>query len=57
MPPPENLIARIHMGLVGDGGDWGELFLNFMQSENVAQIYAYHGLSPKSKKVADICSK
>lgn len=24
MPPPENLTARIHMGLIGDGGDWGE---------------------------------
>ncbi len=51
MPPPENLIARIHMGLVGDDGDWGQAFMKFMQSDSVARIYEYHGLSPKSYKV------
>jgi len=46
LPPPENLTARIHMGLVGDGGDWGEALIKFMQSDAVAQIYAHYGLSP-----------
>jgi hypothetical protein len=43
-PPPENLTAIIHMGMIRDGGPWGERFLTFMQSEIVAQIYARHGL-------------
>ena len=43
-PPPENLTARIHMASVGDGGDWGEAFLAFMQSDSVADIYTRHGL-------------
>jgi len=47
-PPPENLIAQIHMGLIGDGGEWGEAFMKFMQSDVVAKIYDYHGLIPKS---------
>jgi len=45
-PPPENLTAHIHMGLVGDGGIWGRQFMAFMQSEEVSQIYIQHGLSP-----------
>ena len=47
-PPKENLIARIHLGLVGDGGEWGEEFMRFMQSDVVAKIYSYHGLIPIS---------
>jgi hypothetical protein len=46
--PPENLIARIHMGLVGDGGKWGEAFMKFMRSDVVAKLYAHHGLIPVS---------
>jgi hypothetical protein len=43
-PPPENLIGKIHMGLINDGGPWGEQFIVFMKSDTVAQIYAQHGL-------------
>ena len=43
-PPPENLIAKTHMGLINDGGLWGEQFIAFMQGETVARIYAQHGL-------------
>ena len=43
-PPPENLIGKIHIGLINDGGPWGEQFFTFMKSETVAGIYAKHGL-------------
>lgn len=43
-PPPENLISKIHMGLINDGGAWGKQFFTFMKSETVARIYAKHGL-------------
>jgi hypothetical protein len=46
-PPSANLIAKIHMGLINDGGLWGEKFIRFMQSETVARIYARHGLLHK----------
>jgi ABC-type molybdate transport system substrate-binding protein len=46
-PPPENLIAKIHMGLINDGGLWGKQFIIFMQGEIVARIYAQHGLQHK----------
>lgn len=32
-------------GLVGDGGEWGPALLDFLLSDAVTQIYAYHGLS------------
>ena len=43
-PPSENLIGKIHMGLINDGWPWGEQFIVFMKGENVARIYAQHGL-------------
>ena len=43
-PHPQNRIAAIHMGLVGQGGAWGERFLTFMRSPIVAEIYARHGI-------------
>ena len=43
-PSPENLIGKIHMGLVNDGGLWGAQFIKFMKGETVARIYARHGL-------------
>lgn len=43
-PHSENLIGKIHMGLINDGGPWGEQFIVFMKSETVARIYAKHGL-------------
>lgn len=44
VPPPENHIAAIHMGLVGDGGIWGTEVLDFLKGRTVADIYAFHGL-------------
>jgi ABC-type sulfate transport system substrate-binding protein len=43
-PHAQNRTAAIHMGLVGQGGAWGERFLEFMRSPTVADIYARHGL-------------
>ena len=43
-PLPENRIADIHMGLVGDGGAWGADAIDFFKSRPVADIYARHGL-------------
>lgn len=43
-PPPENRIAKIHMGVVGDGGRWGERLVDFMAGDRVAGIYGQHGL-------------
>lgn len=43
-PHPQNRIAAIHMGLVGQGGAWGERFLTFMRSTTVADIYTCHGM-------------
>lgn len=41
---PQNRISAIHMGLVGEGGQWGGRFLEFMESQTVADIYTHHGL-------------
>ena len=40
----KNQCTNYHIGLVGDGGKWGESFLEFMFSDTVAQLYAEHGL-------------
>ena len=36
--------TRYHVGLVADGGLWGERFMAFMQSEAARAAYASHGL-------------
>lgn len=36
--------TRYHVGLVGDGGRWGERFVSFMQSDPAQQLYQQHGL-------------
>ncbi len=43
-PVEENAISHIHAGIIGDGGQWGETFLNYLQSAKVGNIYARHGL-------------
>jgi hypothetical protein len=50
-PPSEGMIAKIHMGLIGDGGIWGKRFIEFMESERVARIYNEHGLLHRGKGV------
>ncbi len=39
-----NVTTTYHIGLVGDGGKWGQQFLQFMLSDTVANIYREHGL-------------
>ncbi len=41
---PENLTTRYHLGLIGDGGTWGERFVSFMRSPRVQVLYEDHGL-------------
>lgn len=43
-PFPENVISLSHAGLIGDGGQWGSCFLDFLSSESVSIIYSHHGL-------------
>ena len=44
-PFPENIVSTTHVGLIDGGGEWGHVFLEFLTSESVGRIYAYHGLS------------
>jgi ABC-type molybdate transport system substrate-binding protein len=41
---PMNPTTRYHIGLVADGGKWGEHFISFMQSNTVQRLYEEHGL-------------
>jgi hypothetical protein len=43
-PGPANVTTVYHAGLVSDGGKWGQLFLDFLFSGDVAGIYQSHGL-------------
>lgn len=43
-PSLANLTTRYHIGLVGNGGEWGDKFVLFMQSDVVKEIYEMHGL-------------
>lgn len=40
-----NHTTRYHIGLIGDGGEWGPVLLDFMTGAAVAEIYDRHGLS------------
>jgi hypothetical protein len=46
-PRPGNVISRTWMGLVGQGGPWGQKLISFFQSRTVRDIYTYHGLLPE----------
>lgn len=39
-------ISYFNAGLIGDGGVWGKLLLDFLLSDTVSQIYQSHGLLP-----------
>jgi len=39
-----NPTTRYHIGLVADGGRWGERFVSFMQSNTAQHLYEEHGL-------------
>jgi len=40
----KNPTTRYHIGLVGDGGRWGEHFVSFMQGNTAQRLYEEHGL-------------
>ncbi len=39
-----NPTTRYHIGLIADGGKWGERFVSFMQSNMAQSLYEEHGL-------------
>lgn len=41
---PTNPTTQYHIGLVADGGKWGEQFITFMQSNTAQRLYEEHGL-------------
>jgi len=41
-----NPTTRYHVGLVANGGQWGEHFVSFMQGDTAQHLYKEHGLSP-----------
>ena len=43
-PSSANPTTRYHIGLVADGGKWGEHFVSFMQGNTVQHLYEEHGL-------------
>jgi hypothetical protein len=43
-PAPGNVIGVTHAGLIGKGGRWGKVCLDFLCTRPVADIYAAHGL-------------
>lgn len=44
-PSAENVVTRLHAGLVGDGGAHGGALLGFLLGDEAAAIYARHGLA------------
>lgn len=45
-PFAENVISFTHAGIIGDGGEYGAIFLDFLLSKPVSDIYSSHGLLP-----------
>ncbi len=43
-PVSGNEISLTHIGLIGDGGEYGQSALQFLKSNTVRDIYAQHGL-------------
>ena len=42
---PAQVISTLHVGVVGDGGEWGGRLREFMLSDEVAAVYRHHGLA------------
>ena len=42
---PAQVISALHVGVVGDGGEWGGRLHEFMLSDEVAAVYRHHGLA------------
>lgn len=45
----ENVLTDYHVGLVGDGGEWGGRLRDFFRSDVVTDINQRHGLSRPSR--------
>lgn len=46
VPDAGNVISSTHVGLVGEGGEFGKEFMAFLASDTVQSIYRFHGLIP-----------
>jgi hypothetical protein len=44
-PSADNVVTRLHIGLVGNGGAHGRALLDFLLEAEAAAIYAHHGLA------------
>ncbi len=44
LPEKGNVVTSSALSLVGDGGPWGAVFLDYMRSREVAEIYHHHGM-------------
>lgn len=42
---PDHVMNSVHIGLVGNGGEWGAALVEFMLGPRVAEIYEAHGLA------------
>lgn len=45
-PSAENIATDYRVGLVGDGGNWGEALFDFLGGSEIAALYERHGLRP-----------
>ena len=45
-PVPENIISLTHVGMIGDGGLWGQKLVDFLLSDIASDVYKHHGLLP-----------
>lgn len=45
-PHPGNVVSSTHIGLIHDGGKWGEALIRFFSTAAARQIYTHHGLIP-----------
>jgi molybdate-binding protein len=45
-PPEGNRIGTTHVGLIGNGGRFGQAFVDFLKTEDVQAVYRHHGLLP-----------
>lgn len=44
-----NIQSDYHIGLIHEGGQWGQRFIDFMLSDRAAELYRQHGLSHYNK--------
>jgi DNA-binding transcriptional LysR family regulator len=40
----QNVVSDYHLGLIGDGGEWGSALRDFLMGETATLIYEHHGL-------------